>query len=314
VNGVRQLALPAAGRTVPVIGQGTWGMGEDRRRRAREVEALRLGIDLGMTLLDTAELYGAGGAEEVVGEAIADCRDRVFVVTKVWPSHADYRAAQRAVRDSLRRLRTERVDAVLLHWPTRSVPLAETLRALADLQAAGAIGWLGVSNFGPSWLRRLEEAAAGLPERARPVFNQVPYSLRDRRVERAVLPWARGHGQVVMAYSPLGHRAGLRRWTAYPALAEIAAARAVTPEQVALAYLTAEGDVVAIPRAVRPEHVRANAEAGDLALTERELRLLRGGRGPGPAGLRILPPYGAFFGLVWGILRLRGRWEARRPG
>jgi diketogulonate reductase-like aldo/keto reductase len=305
---VRRVALPDSDRLLPVIGQGTWGMGVDRRRRAREVEALRLGISLGMTLIDTAEFYAAGGAEEVVGEAVRDCREQVFLVTKVWPSHADYRSVLASVRGSLRRLRTDRVDAVLLHWPTRSVPLGETLRAFAALQAAGAIGCYGLSNFGPSWLRAAEAAA---PEGTRPVLNQVPYSLRDRRVEREILPYARAHGQVLMAYSPLGHRARLEAWPGYPVLAAVARARGVSPQQVALAFLVSRPAVVAIPRAVRPDHVRANAAAGDLELTPEELaRLDAAFPVPRTGELRLLPPYTPFFALVLAGARLLGRLRA----
>jgi diketogulonate reductase-like aldo/keto reductase len=275
---VRRIAIPGSQARLPVIGQGTWRMGESRRERAREVEALRLGISLGMTLIDTAEMYGWGGAESVVGEAIRDCRDQVFVVTKVWPSHAGRRDAVASVRASLRRLGTDCVDAVLLHWPTRSVPLSETLRAFAELRAAGAVRHLGVSNMDGDWLA---EAEAALPAGERLALHQVPYSLAERAAERDALPHARANGQVVMAYSPLG-KGRLTSWPAYPALREVAARRGVSPAQAALAWVVSRGGVVAIPKAVDPEHVRENAAAGSLELTPDEARALEAALGPAP--------------------------------
>lgn len=299
---MKQVPLPGTLLTLPAIGQGTWSLGQRRADRAREVEALRLGISLGMTLIDTAEYYAAGRAEEVVGEALADCRDQVFLVSKVWPSHAGYAAALDAVRASLRRLRTERLDAVLLHWPTASVPLGETLRAFAELQAAGVVGSFGLSNFDLRWLRAAERA---LPPGARAAFNQVPYSLRQRGIENAILPHARANKQVVLAWSPLGH-GRLGSWPGHDALAAVARARGATPAQIALAFLIARPGVVALPKAVTPEHVRANAAAGDIELSEVELRGLdaafpRGAR----AGLRLIPPRSTVFRLIFWIERRR---------
>ncbi len=295
---MRQVVVPGTQRTVAVIGQGTWGVGLSRRNRSREVEALRLGVSLGMTLIDTAEFYSAGGAEEVVGDAVADCRDQVFLVTKVWPSNAGYAETLASVKQSLRRLHTDRIDAVLLHWPTRSVPLRETFRAFADLQRAGAVGAAGVSNFGPAWLRRAKDAAPSNGDIGRLAFNQVPYSLGHRQVERAILPYAQQHGQVVMAYSPLGH-GRMPAWRGYSALIEVAAARGTTPAQIALAFLTSRPGVVAIPKAVRPEHVRANAAAASIALTPGELRRLERAFPLGRAAeIPILPPYTVFFRLI----------------
>jgi diketogulonate reductase-like aldo/keto reductase len=284
----------------PRIGQGTWGMGESRADRTREVEALRLGIALGLTLIDTAEFYAAGRAEAVVGDAVHDCRTSVVLVTKLWPSHAGRRDVWPAVRASLRRLRTDYLDMVLLHWPTRSVPLAETLAAFAELRAAGVVQAFGVSNFDLAWLER---AAAALPPGERLACNQVRYSLRDRRAERAVLPYARRHGQVVMAYSPLGH-GRLAAWPGFPQLARIAARRGVSPHQVALAWVADQPGVVAIPKAVQPAHVRDNAAAASLVLTPAErdavaaafplpLPLAGGGLLAHPAALRRLLPPGA---------------------
>lgn len=287
--------LPGRERTLPVIGQGTFGFGVTPAARHAEIAALRLGVSLGMTLIDTAEYYGAGRTEELLGEALDGLWDKVFLVTKVWPSHAGYHALQESVRASLRRLRTDRVDAVLLHWPTRSVPLAESLGALADLQGQGLIGSYGLSNFTGPWLQAAERAA---PAAARPLFQQVPYSIANRRVENAVLPHARERGQVVMAWSPLGH-GRLATWRGYPALAACAAERGVTPHQFALAFLVDQPGVVAIPRAARPAHVRANAAAARLRLEPEERARLEAAF---PRGTRtrfpVIPPYDPVFRLI----------------
>lgn len=295
---LRQVAVPWLARTLPAIGQGTWGMGRSPARRAAEVEALRLGLSLGMTLIDTAEYYAAGGAERVVGEAIRGCREQVFLVTKLWPCHARAQAVLESVHASLRRLGTDHLDAVLLHWPTRSVPLAETFRAFEHLSRAGTIGAYGVSNFGPAWLALAD--AAG-----RPAFNQVPYSLADRRVENAILPHAQSRGQVVMAWSPLGH-GRLRSWGGYRELAALATAKGVTPHQAALAYLASRAQVVSIPKAARLDHVRANAAAGDIALSPDEMQRLEAAFPRGPQhGFPILPPVDPVFRLLLWFERRR---------
>jgi diketogulonate reductase-like aldo/keto reductase len=300
---MRQLTLPGGGGRVPLIGQGTWGMGLSRQRRAREVAALRQGIALGMTLIDTATLYAGGGAESVVGEAVAGLRDQVFLVTKVWPADARSRAVRASVAASLRRLGTDYLDAVLLHWPTRSVPLAETLGTFAELQAEGTVRFWGVSNFDGPWLRA---AAAATPAGARLTFNEVPYSLTNRRCEREVLPAAAREGHLVIAYSPLAH--GRLRPT--PALQEIASAHGVSPPTVALAFVVSRPGVVAIPKAVQPDHLEANAAAGRLTLLPEEVRRLEAAYPlTGGARLPLLPPYGPFFRLVR-VLMGRPRAEA----
>ncbi len=298
---MRRVALGTTGESLPAIGQGTWGMGVARERRAAEIEALRLGIASGMTLIDTAEYYAAGGAEDVVGEAVRDCRDQVFLLTKVWPAHATYAEATAAVRRCLRRLRTDRLDAVLVHWPPRPGLLPEMLRALADLQDAGAVRHVGLSNFDLRWLRRAERVA---PARLRLPLDEVPYSLPRRGVEEAVLPRLQSAGRVLLAYSPLGH-GRLAGWRGHADLAAVAAARGATPAQVALAFLVAHAGVVAIPKAVTPAHVRANAAAGDLRLTDLEMARLQAAfpRRGGPH-LPILPPSTAFFRLVLAAERL----------
>ncbi|MCL8208984.1 MAG: aldo/keto reductase [Actinomycetia bacterium] len=311
---MRQVYVPAAGVAVAAVGQGTWRMGEAPERHREEVEALRLGIALGMTLIDTAEYYGAGGAERVVGDAIADQRERVFVVTKVWPSHAGEEAAIRAVRASLRRLRTDYVDAVLLHWPTRSVPLEETLRAFARLEREGLVRFSGVSNFTPAWLARLDAAWGRMAERPRLALHQVPYSVGDRRVESRVLPDAERRGWGVMAYSPLG-QGRLERVRGYDALVRVARGRGVSPYQVALNWLLRRPGVVVIPKATNLAHVRDNAAAGTWTLEPEEVGVLEDALGPPRGDLATgLPPWGPFFALAyWFETRRTGRRGDGRP-
>jgi diketogulonate reductase-like aldo/keto reductase len=249
-------ALPDGAR-VPVLGQGTWRMGERRASAAREVAALRLGIDLGMTLIDTAEMYGDGGAEEIVGEAIAGRRDQVFVVSKVYPHNAGRKSAIAACERSLRRLRSDRIDLYLLHWPGR-IPLAETIDAFERLRVAGKIVRWGVSNFD----RAAITAALALPGGAHCATNQVLYHLGQRGIEWDLLPWMREHAMPVMAYSPLAEGALLRSRK----LAAVAARAGATPAQMALAWLLQRPDVIAIPASADQEHVRENRSAANLAL------------------------------------------------
>lgn len=293
--------------SLPVIGQGTWLMGEAPERRSAEIDALRLGFAEGMRLVNTAELYGAGGAERLVGEAMRDCRDDVFVVTKVWPSHAREADLLDAARASLRRLRTDHVDALLLHWPTRSVPIEETMRAFERVLREGLARYVGVSNFQRAGMAAADAAAAGTAPLA---FHEVRYGLDERRAERFAIPDAGAHGRVLLAYSPLGH-GRLTRASGAVVLRELADRRAVSPERMALAWSVARPGVVAIPKAARASHVRDNAAAGDLVLDGAEVaRLeaafpLKGGELPS-----VMPPYEAFHRLVlWGLRRRFGRGE-----
>ncbi len=258
---IRTTRLPA-GVDVPVLGQGTWYMGEDSRRAADEVAALRLGLDLGMSLIDTAEMYASGGAEEVIREAIAGRRDEVFLVSKVLPSNASRQRTIAACEASLKRLGTDRIDLYLLHW-RGGVPLAETVEAFEALQAAGKIGHWGVSNFDVDDMHELARVSggAGVPS------NQVLYNLESRGIEFDLLPASQRAGVPVMAYSPIGQGgfAGDDR------LSAIAGRHGVSTTQVALAWVLRHKGVIAIPKAVKPEHVRANRAAADLALTEADL-------------------------------------------
>ncbi|AWK89154.1 aldo/keto reductase [Azospirillum thermophilum] len=264
--------LPS-GEAVPVLGQGTWMMGESGRRLAEEVAALRLGIDLGMTLIDTAEMYADGGAEEVVGEAIAGRRDGLFLVSKVLPQNAGRRGAVAACERSLRRLGTDRIDLYLLHW-RGGVPLAETVEAFRTLVRDGKIRHWGVSNLD---LADMEELS-GVPGGDGVQTDQLLYNLTRRGIEYDLLPWCRQRGIPVMAYSPIeqgrlvGH-AGLRR---------IAERHGATPAQVALAWLLRREGVIAIPKATAADHVRENRAAVGLPLDGDDLTELD----------RLFPPPG----------------------
>jgi diketogulonate reductase-like aldo/keto reductase len=295
---------------LPVIGQGTYFMGDRPARRAAEIDALRLGISLGMTLINTAEYYGAGGAEEMIADAIADCRENVFVVTKVWPSHASARDAEAAIRDSCRRMRTPYVDMALLHWPTRSVPLAETVRGLRTAKRAGLVRHIGVSNFDGPWLERLRAAEETPGEFS---ANEVPYCLANRGIEQEILPEAEDHHRIVLAYSPLAHgrNAG---WEQKPGLRAVADAHGATPLQIALAWTVQHSGIVALPKAVSPAHVNANAQAGDIVLDADEMARIdldfpRAARPYRP----LLPANMTFHRLVLGAARMqrRARGEAR---
>lgn len=268
--------LPS-GTAVPVLGQGTWYMGEDSRDRAREVAALRLGLDLGMTLIDTAEMYADGGAEEVVGEAIAGRRDEVFLVSKVLPMNASRRGTIAACERSLKRLRTDRIDLYLLHW-RGSPDFADTIGAFEALMREGKIGQWGVSNLD---LQDMEELV-GAPGGAAVQTNQLLYNLTRRGIEYDLQPWCRSRGIPVMAYSPIEQGRMLR----HPELRRIAERHGVTPAQVGLAWLLHQDGVIAIPKASDPAHVRDNRAAADLRLDEQDIadldRAFPPPRGPRP--------------------------------
>ena len=266
---IRTLRLPS-GRSIPVLGQGTWGMGEDPAERETEIAALRLGLDLGMTLIDTAEMYGEGGAEEVIGVAIAGRRAEVFLVSKVYPHNATRQGAVEACGRSLRRLGTDHLDLYLLHW-RGSVPLAETLAAFQSLKRAGRILDYGVSNFNQS---DMEEAIA-LPGGDEIATDQVLYNLKRRGVEWDLLPWCRARGIPIMAYSPIEHAQREQMGMLdHPQLKLIASRHRATPAQVALTWLLQQEGIVAIPKASNPAHVRENRGALDLTLTDEDLREL----------------------------------------
>jgi diketogulonate reductase-like aldo/keto reductase len=260
----RRVTLPG-GEAVPALGQGTWKMADDRARWAEEVAALRLGIELGMTLIDTAEMYGEGRTEELVGEAIASLRDRVFLVSKVYPHNASRKGVAEACGRSLRRLKTDRLDLYLLHWPG-SISIAETVEGFEALKAAGKIRHWGVSNFDVGEMEEL----TGVPGGEACATNQIFYNLSRRGPEHDLMPWQAARGIPTMAYSPIEQG----RLRAAGALAEVARKHAVTPYQVALAWVMRRPDVIAIPKASRAEHVRENRAALDLNLDADDLSAL----------------------------------------
>ena len=264
---VRTTLLPS-GRQIPVLGQGTWMMGEDASRRQEEIAALRLGLDLGMTLIDTAEMYGEGGAEEVVGEAIKDRpRSEVFIVSKVYPHNATRHGAVEACERSLRRLKVEYIDLYLLHW-RENVPLTETLEAFQFLKDSGTIRDYGVSNFD---VDDMEEAYA-LRGGEGIATNQVLYNLLHRGIEWELLQWCRERRIPVMAYSPLGSNVTeQKRMLGNANIKSIAARHNATPAQIALAWLLRYPDLVVIPKASNPDHIRDNHAAHDIELTDRDL-------------------------------------------
>jgi len=255
-----------AGQTgVSVIGQGTWNL--ELAPRAEAVRTLQRGIDLGMTHIDTAEMYGSGRAEAITGEAIAGRRDKVFVVSKVLPSNASRKGTIAACERSLKQLKTDYLDCYLLHW-RGSYPLEETFAAFDELQAAGKIRSWGVSNFDED---DLDEALA-VAGRGKIACNQVLYHLRERAIEHSVIPWCEKHEVAVVAYSPYGQMASPAPSTpGGKVLTEIAGARDSTPRQIALAFLTRKKSVLAIPKASKIAHAEENAGAGEIEISAKEI-------------------------------------------
>jgi diketogulonate reductase-like aldo/keto reductase len=272
----------STGHDVSVIGQGTWYIDQGNRKAA--VAALRRGLDLGMTHIDTAEMYG--DAELVIAEAIAGRRDEAYLVSKVLPSNASRRGTITACERSLARLKTDRLDCYLLHW-RGSYPLSETVEALEHLVSAGKIRSWGVSNFDADDLDDLLEVT----DKGKIACNQVLYHLQERAIEHAVIPWCAKHGVAVVAYSPFGHND-------FPSnnskggvvLQTIAKQYGVSPRQVALAFLTRAPQVFAIPKAANAEHAAENAASGDLVLNEEDIAVLDQAfpRGPKPRSLPMI--------------------------
>jgi diketogulonate reductase-like aldo/keto reductase len=262
-----QITLPD-GEKVPAYGQGTWHMGESRGRFADEVTALRLGIDLGITLIDTAEMYGSGVAEEIVAEAVQGDRDKLFIVSKVLPYNASAKGTVEACEKSLKRLKTDRIDLYLLHW-TGSHPFAETLAGFERLQRDGKIRHHGVSNFDRKDMEEWYAQAGGKTVAS----NQILYNLARRGPEWELIPWCRERNISIMAYSPIEQG----RMLGHKALAEVAARhQGATPSQVALAWLLRQDGMMVIPKATHPEHVRENLGALDLKLTGDDIATLDG--------------------------------------
>jgi diketogulonate reductase-like aldo/keto reductase len=254
-----------SGEKVPALGLGTWNMGEKRASRTAEVAALKLGLDLGLNLIDTAEMYGEGGAEEVVGDAIAGRRDQIFVVSKVYPHNASRDGAVAACERSLKRMKIDTIDLYLLHWPG-SIPLSETVEAFEKLKAAGKIRHWGVSNFDTAGMAKVAKAAA----KDACVANQVLYHLGARGIEFDLIPQLRRDGVALMACSPLG-QGGIMGNSALKAVAK---KHGVAPATAALAWVLRYDHVIAIPKAATLDHVRANAAAIDVTLDAEDLAAL----------------------------------------
>jgi diketogulonate reductase-like aldo/keto reductase len=256
-----KVTLPS-GETVPALGQGTWQMAETASRRNQEIEALRLGVELGMTLVDTAEMYGEGASEELVAEALVGQRDRLFLVSKVYPHNASRQGVVQACERSLRRLKTDRLDLYLLHW-RGSVPLEETVAGFEELRRSGKIRHWGVSNFDTDDMDELLRVPAGENCAA----NQVLYNVTRRGPEFDLIPWMTEHRMPLMAYSPIEQgrlpRGGV--------LQRIGQKYGASPFQIALAWLLQKPDVIAIPKASSPDHVRDNHRALEIRLSPEDL-------------------------------------------
>jgi len=253
--------IPFAESTIPVLGQGTWNMGQKPGRRGAETEALRTGVDLGMTLIDTAEMYGDGATETFLGGALGGVRDRVFLVSKVYPQNAGGKRLERACEDSLRRLRTDRLDLYLLHW-MGSIPLAETVTGMEALKAAGKIRAWGVSNLDLADMKQLHRAGG-----RNCATDQVLYNISRRGIEFDLLPALAAQKIPVMAYSPVEQG----RLPQDGALGAVAARHGVTPYQVALAWVLRNPHMIAIPKAANAKHVRENHAAAGIELTAEDL-------------------------------------------
>ena len=271
-NASASAAIPTVklrdGTIVPALGQGSANLAQERRPEAAEEEALRTGLSLGMNLIDTAEMYGDGRSEKLIGRVIAGQRDRVFLVSKVWPNHVAGDGIARACEASLGRLGVDYLDLYLLHWPSREADLSSIVAGFESLRAAGKIRAWGVSNFKVADMEDLFRVSHG----DRCATNQVLYNLASRNIERDLLPWSERHGMPIMAYSPLGGAgAGLLR---DPVLARIGAAHNCSAAAVALAWTIRSGNVIAIPESGSAEHVRENAVALSLTLTPDDLHTL----------------------------------------
>lgn len=274
-----QRLLPC-GERIPALGQGTWNVGDDPGRRAEEIATIRRGLDLGLTLLDTAEMYGDGRSEQLLGEAIAGRRGEVFLVSKVYPHNASRQAMRRSCEASLRRLGVETIDLYLLHWPG-AVPLAETVEAFEALRRAGKIRHWGVSNFDSGGMQDLWDTPGGSAAQV----NQVLYNLGERGIEWDLQPWLRERRVPLMAYSPFDQGRLLRQ----RALATFAQEHGMTPAQVAIAWLLAQEDVIAIPKTVSRQRVEENAAALARPLTAQQRqeldRLFPPPDGPAPLAM-----------------------------
>lgn len=265
----RTVTLPD-GTSLPIIGQGTWYMGEDPKMREKEIKALQFGMDLGMKVIDTAEMYGDGGSERIVGEAIKGRREEVFLVSKVYPHNSGLDRIEKACENSLKRLGTDHLDLYLLHWRGR-VPLEETIEGMEKLRKDGKIKRWGVSNFDTEDMNELWNAKNG----ENCTINQVLYHLGSRGIDYDLVPWHKEHNMPIMAYSPLAHGASLRRQLLTDStIGEIAEKYNAQPLQIALAWAIRSNNCLAVPKAAQEEHVLANAEAAAIELSNEDLNKL----------------------------------------
>jgi diketogulonate reductase-like aldo/keto reductase len=260
-----------SGKEIPILGQGTWRMGEKASQKQAEIDALKLGLDLGITLIDTAEMYGEGGAEKVVAEAISDRREEVYLVSKFYPYNASYQGVINACDRSLSRLKTDYLDLYLLHW-RGSIPLSETLEGLQYLKQAGKILDYGVSNFDRDDL----EEGISLSGGDAIATNQVLYNLMRRGIEWDLLPWCKKRNIPIMAYSPVEQKAFVN----HSKLKAIALQHNATPTQIALNWLLRQDNLISIPKATNPNHIKENRAALDITLTAEDLKVID----------RIFPP------------------------
>lgn len=277
---MKHVTLPS-GEKVAALGQGTWRMGDDKALRAEEIATLRLGLDLGLTLIDTAEMYGNGRSEALVGEAVAGRRDEAFIVSKVLPSNASRRGVVAACEQSLRHLKTDRIDLYLLHW-RGGVPLTETLQGFESLLQAGKIRYWGVSNFDRDDMQELTRVVGGSLHGSSVATNQVLYNLTRRGIEWDLLPWQRERGIMTMAYSPIEQAHLLNDGK----MSNFAKKHGMTSAQAALSWLLAADDVIVIPKTSRRERLRENAGALDHPLSLEQLaeldQLFPPPKGPSP--------------------------------
>lgn len=270
--------LGKTGIGIPVIGQGTWKFGENKQNETQEIDALRFGLENGLTLIDTAEEYGNGGAEKVVGEAIKDVRKDVFLVTKVSSKNCSYKGVLRAAESSLERLKTDYIDLYLQHWPSQQYEISETMEAMAELVKQGLIKFVGVSNFTKELMQEAQRCLGNIPL----ICNQVAYHFNDRRIERSILPYCQEEGIAIMGYSPFGYAPHIFGMSGFPevgtnerdVLNNIGKKYGKTVYQVALNWILRHEEVVTIPKAMNTKHIIDNIDALGWELQKEDLDLI----------------------------------------
>lgn len=268
---MKQVSFRSDAREFAALGQGTWKMGVDPDQASKEISVLQEGLSKGLLVIDTAAMYADGGAERIVARAVQGQREKVFIVTKVWPTRADYRGVLQSLEESLGRLETDYVDLFLLHWPSARFPLADTMRAMAEAQRKGLVRGVGVSNFSVELMAEASDALGDVPL----VANQVEYSLAARDPETRIIPYCQAHHVTVMAYSPIKNINQLPPAHKGSALLrELAERHATTPQGIALAWTIRQAPVIAIPKSSSVPHLLSNIEALHVTLTSSELTAL----------------------------------------